>query len=273
MNILILAPHPDDEVIGCSTILRKAKLNQDSVNIVYFFDITKERLRELISLSVDEKFRFYIFEEDKKKLEYLFDEADQVYVPSEKDNHPAHKFVNQFAYKFNPIDYGYELAFYTIDKNIPFSVLSPDEIEYKKQLLSYYSSQKRLWEHDEKYILFEGFRKRDYQLFASISFQFEGFHKWEDCNNEQTYLKNLHRHIFWVWVEIEQAHNDRDVEYIEAKNRIQEFWSEEIGDNKLVGSCEDIAEDILYLVKMRYPNRKIKITVKEDNENGCRLEQ
>jgi len=35
MNIVIIAPHPDDEVLGCGGTLLKHKENGDSIHIVY----------------------------------------------------------------------------------------------------------------------------------------------------------------------------------------------------------------------------------------------
>lgn len=105
-------------------------------------------------------------------------------------------------------------------------------------------------------------------LFAKITAQFEGIHYWKDAKGDESFLKNPHRHIFHIIVYIEQFHNDRDIEYIAFKRWLNKNASKKI-DYK---SCEMIAEDLARKIKRKYGNRKLKIEVTEDNENGCILE-
>ena len=37
-------------------------------------------------------------------------------------------------------------------------------------------------------------------------------------------------------------------------------------------SCEMIADELAYTIRDQYPGRWIKISVAEDNENGCEME-
>ena len=37
-------------------------------------------------------------------------------------------------------------------------------------------------------------------------------------------------------------------------------------------SCEMIADDLAYTIRDQYPGRWIKVSVAEDNENGCEME-
>ena len=37
-------------------------------------------------------------------------------------------------------------------------------------------------------------------------------------------------------------------------------------------SCEMIADDLAAEIQIRYPGRWLKISVAEDNENGCEIE-
>jgi len=105
-------------------------------------------------------------------------------------------------------------------------------------------------------------------LYAKITTQFEGIHYWKNAKGAEDFLKYPHRHIFYVTVYIEQFHNDRDVEFIAFKRWINKITSKKI-DYK---SCEMIAEDLAKKIKKKYGNRKLKIEVSEDNENGCVLE-
>ena len=102
-------------------------------------------------------------------------------------------------------------------------------------------------------------------LWAKITYQFEGFHRWAEAKN---FLSNLHRHIFHVTVWVEQFHNERDVEYIDFKNRIRGICKMFPDDY----SCEIMAESIRGWVYVNYPKRKVKVEVLEDGENGALLE-
>jgi hypothetical protein len=105
-------------------------------------------------------------------------------------------------------------------------------------------------------------------LFAKIKTQFEGIHYWRDAKGNESFLKNPHRHIFYITVHIEQFHNDRDVEYIAFKRWLTKSISKKVNYK----SCEMIAQEIAKKIKKNYGNRKLKIEVMEDNENGALLE-
>ena len=77
------------------------------------------------------------------------------------------------------------------------------------------------------------------------------------------YLKNLHRHLFYIRVIKDVSHNDRDIEIIKFKKSIIDYlnyrWYDDnykclMFDNM---SCENIAEDLYKkfkasLVAIRY---------------------
>lgn len=106
--------------------------------------------------------------------------------------------------------------------------------------------------------------------------RFEAIHSWLDCPYEDVaFLRNPHRHEFWVEVEIEVTHNDRDVEFIRAK-RLLDLYIAEYYKGKDLGSmsCEDIAEGLFLAAELR---RDIclfhSVTVLEDGENGAKVSQ
>jgi len=102
-----------------------------------------------------------------------------------------------------------------------------------------------------------------------ITTQFEGFHKYPDAPEEVAFLRNRHRHIFHVKVWIEIFHNERDIEFILFKQKIDTLIkNKDLNDY----SCETIADYIHSKLSVIYRNRKIKIEVNEDNENGCEKE-
>jgi hypothetical protein len=145
MKYNIIAPHPDDEIIGCFQLLEKCFFNK----IIYL--PINDDLRET---EVEKYCR--IFGWDYEILDDKYDllklNKDETYfVPSLLDHHPDHKFVNIIMSDF-------KRGFYTTDMNTEFvKTLSKNEQEMKKILLNtYYPSQKSLWENDYKYFLFEG---------------------------------------------------------------------------------------------------------------------
>ncbi len=103
-----------------------------------------------------------------------------------------------------------------------------------------------------------------------VNLRVEGTHLWESCKIEEVlYLSNLHRHMFYIRLEKEVIHNDRDIEIIKLKHDIKDYLKDRYYDKDLRThcfcgrSCEDIAED-LSVVFDAY-----SVEVLEDNENGA----
>ena len=90
---------------------------------------------------------------------------------------------------------------------------------------------------------------------------------WDDVS----FLGYKHRHIFHFKVWIEVFHDDRDIEFIQFKRWLERLYNDEVIqlNNK---SCEMIADDLAAEINIKYPGRWIKISVAEDNENGCEME-
>ena len=97
-----------------------------------------------------------------------------------------------------------------------------------------------------------------------ITTQFEGFHQWAGAPDEVGFLRNSHRHIFHVRVQFEVEHNDRDLEFILMKRKLDKFIADNI-DKKDTGSCEMMAEKIF---KNFHPCI-VQVEVNEDGENGA----
>ena len=113
-----------------------------------------------------------------------------------------------------------------------------------------------------------------------VTFQREGIHKYPGADTDPklatgdwddvSFLGYPHRHIFHFKVWIEVFHNDRDIEFIQFKR-----WMERMYDMLLTldyKSCEMIADDLAERIQRKYPGRWLKISVAEDNENGCEIE-
>lgn len=116
--------------------------------------------------------------------------------------------------------------------------------------------------------------------FIWVTFQKEGIHrypaaatdpklatgKWDDVS----FLASPHRHIFHFKVWIEVFKNDRDIEFIQFKRWLESLYNQDTLklDYK---SCEMICDELYSQIASSYPNREIKISLAEDNENGAEI--
>jgi hypothetical protein len=103
-----------------------------------------------------------------------------------------------------------------------------------------------------------------------VTLRVEGIHCWADCPLEQVkYLRDPHRHVFWIKATKAVTHDDRDVEIIMFKEKIATSLSMAYYDHSLrccnfgTKSCEMLAKELLenyYLDSCE---------VLEDGENGA----
>ena len=105
-----------------------------------------------------------------------------------------------------------------------------------------------------------------------ITTQFEGIHRYENAPEEVSFLRNYHRHLFKIRLQVEVEHNERDIEFIMLKHAIDNYILQTYLDMMVNASCETIAETLIDYVKSSYPNRKVICEVSEDGENGAILE-
>ena len=100
-----------------------------------------------------------------------------------------------------------------------------------------------------------------------IKTQFEAIHCWPECPIEEvSFLKYPHRHIFHVKVKWKVIHNDRELEFILMKRKVDQFFFGWGGEDLGKMSCEDIAEDL----HKEFPSAFF-ISIFEDNENGVEV--
>lgn len=108
-----------------------------------------------------------------------------------------------------------------------------------------------------------------------VTTQFEGIHCWKQAwvFPEVQYLEHPHRHMFTVKVVLEVYHNDREVEFIMVKHLLNKAIASQVDEKgvwQLGGhSCEYIAEWFLAIIENEYPGRFVEVSVLEDSENGC----
>lgn len=103
-----------------------------------------------------------------------------------------------------------------------------------------------------------------------VKLSLAGLHHWKECDIEhKLYLRELHRHVFYLRIEKTVAHDDRDIEIIALKEQITEYLECKYFDihhrclNFGTMSCEQIALDVMHEFSCD------AVEVLEDNENGA----
>ena len=94
--------------------------------------------------------------------------------------------------------------------------------------------------------------------------QFESVHCWPDAPDAVFFLRTPHRHVFHAKLWFEVSHDDRDIEFILAKRRAEEFvghWRN--AEQTLTWSCERWATELLNEMGAG------RVEVSEDGENGA----
>jgi hypothetical protein len=149
-NVIILAPHIDDEVIGCYSKLSEV------TDVYYFYECTKERKKEAKRVAKLFGYRVHF----NAKIDKInFNKVKRVYAPGSYDLHKDHKTVNKKIKQIH-LEHSFELFFYSIDMNRKPVYLKKDSSK-KKKLLDIFKSQNTLF-NDEKYFLFEDIYQKDF---------------------------------------------------------------------------------------------------------------
>lgn len=111
-------------------------------------------------------------------------------------------------------------------------------------------------------------------VYAVIKTRFRATHHWPQCNIKSVnFLKNEHHHEFNVCVQIQQFHNERDVEYLSFQSYLDTQIQKMLAELKKFRSCEHMASYLFKQIRKSYPNRLLKVEVNEDNYYGAQVEQ
>lgn len=108
-----------------------------------------------------------------------------------------------------------------------------------------------------------------------ITTEFEGYHKWPDAPEGRAYLGNMHRHIFKVKVTARVTHEDRQIEFHELKDRVNEVIANHLGwvktpEGQCAWSCENMA--VVIGAKLRTDDIDVEtVSVSEDGECGAEI--
>lgn len=88
-----------------------------------------------------------------------------------------------------------------------------------------------------------------------------------------SYLASPHAHDFWFKVEVGVTHNDRDIEFIQMRMRLEKLYSDGVLQCGRK-SCEILAEELIAKIIEMYGQRYVKVGVFEDglHANGGTVE-
>lgn len=196
-EIVILAPHVDDEAIGCY----RALLSRNVSKVIYFFE-WQDPMRHAEAIAAGIRFGFtpvFLDHPEVASLVEVVGEEATVYVPNIADTHHDHKWVNMLA-KFLPNTKRY----YSVDMNVPKETLPTAIVDLKQNdLVTAYPTQAALFS-DKKYSIFESLLESDlvksYSLKSSFNYRFDMYHfsltvRGFDLPDPNT-LEDLLRNIF-----------------------------------------------------------------------------
>ena len=148
-EVIIIAPHPDDECIGLWEILTDPEIKPI---IIYTADVGEPRKEEALKLKeyCDIKVQLY-----QHSIPTHFLTPDNVfYMPDPiYETNPEHRLQGSIGEQM--VRGGLNVIFYSINMNVPYSHEVFNFEEKKKMLNEVYPSQKDLWEYEAKYYLFE----------------------------------------------------------------------------------------------------------------------
>ena len=165
-DTIIVAPHPDDEIIGCFEIIEKTIELGGNTFVLYANDteLPEWALNGENPLNISpitkEYMNLYLEIFNPEEVMFLF--PDPIY-----EFHPQHRKYGHIGEKM--LRRGNNVVFYNINMQAPYirEVRAPDR---KREILNlYYPKKADLWEYDHKYFLFEGQVK-----------WLGGMYKWQD---------------------------------------------------------------------------------------------
>jgi len=150
-GVVIIAPHPDDEIIGAWEILKNEK-----PIIIYSGNTENNRREEALKLKDHVSIKAQLFQ---MSIPTSFtNDQFTIYCPDPiYDINPEHRMWGMIGESL--LRNGIDVIFYNTNMNAPY-IHEVKESEKKEELLNkVYPSQSSLWKYEKKYIIYEGRNK------------------------------------------------------------------------------------------------------------------
>jgi len=152
---IIIAPHGDDELIGCYEVIEHSIgpvgvfISEPSDEVLYKNCVRMRDYTEFVT-------------EPARNCEFTFFFPDPIY-----ELHPLHRKLGQegeaLARK------GFRVFFYTTNMNAPYMREVESPLEKRRALNMTYPTKASLWEHDHRYWLFEGQCRWTYDIWKEVN--------------------------------------------------------------------------------------------------------
>lgn len=154
IETIIVAPHADDEIIGCFEVL----MNPFFKPIILYTDVEDEN-RKLESLNLKKHIpnvNIQLFVKNVPAM--MLNPTNILYFPDPVfEFHPDHRRVGAMGEEL--LRKGLNVIFYSVNMQAPY-IHEVIDFKQKRHLLEkVYPSQKNMWKFDAKYYLFEGKNK------------------------------------------------------------------------------------------------------------------
>lgn len=149
-NAVIIAPHFDDEIIGCYEILT----NEMFKPIIVYMQEDEERKIESFELKkINDRVQVQLFQKSIPSL--ILKKENTLFFPDPVyEFHPDHRKWG--AHGEELLRQGFNVIFYNVNMQAPYIHEVKDFKQKRHMLEKVYPSQKNLWKFDAKYYMFEG---------------------------------------------------------------------------------------------------------------------
>ena len=148
---VIIAPHADDEIIGCYEIINNP---DNKIAVMYSAELESDRRQEALQLREHRNNISMQLFQNSIPPTMLTDPNITFYFPDPiNEIHPAHRIWGMVGEGMARDKK--DVVFYTTIMNAPY-IHEVNDDDKEKLLDTIYPSQKSLWEYEKKFVLFEG---------------------------------------------------------------------------------------------------------------------